>query len=162
MLPVPNPGSSLRRCITGQFNQKKKRNQSPISQAKPSLRPKPIINLQGGWVGRKNLLQGFTKNILSIAAIERGPAITQINKLPYWFILLGALILIMMFTLRVKRWISKPCSGRIRHCRVSQYVTDVTVVILDLYPLRFLDSQLRWLSQNERRVDLQVRVDNNF
>jgi len=34
-------------------------------------------------VGRKNLLQGFTKNILSIAAIERGPAITQINKLPY-------------------------------------------------------------------------------
>ena len=39
---------------------------------------------------------------------------------------------------------------------------DVTVVILDFFPLRFLDSQLRWLSQNERRVDLQVRVDNNF
>ena len=32
---------------------------------------------------RKNLLQGSTKNILSIAAIESGPAITQINELPY-------------------------------------------------------------------------------
>jgi hypothetical protein len=62
-------------------------------------------NLLGGW--EEKISYKALPKISSIAAIERGPAITQINKLPYWFILLGALILIMMCTLRVTRWISK-------------------------------------------------------
>ena len=49
-----------------------------------------------------------------IAAIESGPAITQINELPYRCTEIGALILIMMITLLVLDARYKSCSaGRV-------------------------------------------------